>query len=137
MSDTAITGQRKTSIGFLLPVQITGGPEIDLTLAGTRIDVTVKKRRSDANAVIHKSYIAPATFNGVTPVVEAPPGITNVADVEIAPADTDPATYAAGEFKGLFDSTAFLVWDAILTEPGGRVTKIAQGAFTVRAGVGS
>lgn len=124
MADAAISGQRGTTIAFLLPVTLNGADFPVNGGAGYVVTFTAKRRRSDAVALITKTWRSPpgASDPGMTLLA----GTDNTIDVELSPADT-----------AAFTGTEFLVWDAILTEPNGRETPVAKGALTVRAGVGS
>ena len=133
MSDATLSAQRKTTIEWRLTATIpaTGEP-YDLSAAGQTVVLSVRRNRTDQDALITK------TFNSGDPTAE--PGLlipdgagnTNLMDVKLFPADTDPAGYDDGSFA----DTEFLLWDAILTN-GDEVTVLADGALTVRPGAGS
>lgn len=122
MADISLTGQRGTTIGFLVTVEL-NDVAIDITTANTVITFTAKRRRSDVAPLITKTYRANGgSDNGMS----HPAGPNNVLQVDLLPAETDD-----------FTKTEFLVFDVILTEASGRETPIVKGALTVRAGVGS
>lgn len=117
-----MVGNRGTTIGYRLPVRLNGAP-FNIRQAGISIVATVKRSRSDAAPLLTKTW----RFDHPPP---NDPGMsdpdTNTLQFELLPGDTDD-----------FTKTEFLVADFILTEPDGRETPIAQGAVTVRRGVGT
>lgn len=121
MSDAALSMQRGTTAVIRLTADLNGNA-FNVSLAGSAILVSFKRRRTDLVPLFTKQYLAGGGSTGCVLVS----GGTSQVDVTIDPTDTAE-----------FVQTEFLVWDAILTEPDARETAIAKGALTVRLGVGS
>jgi hypothetical protein len=128
VADATLVGQRGTTIGYRFPIAV-GGVPVDLTLPNTVVTFTAKRRRSDVEPLLEKSYRAvPGTSDPGFGLVAS---TTDTLELDIAPGDTAPTA------EGAFAQTEFLVYDVILTEPDGRTTAVAKGPLTVRAGTGS
>jgi hypothetical protein len=93
------------------------GAAVDLTVAGTKVWFTAKRRKGDAyaDAVITKTWVAGGISDGIS--IEG--AAHNVARVQIDAADTLALT-----------ASTQLEWDCTLENAGGRVT-VAQGTLRV------
>lgn len=120
MTDFDVRGDRGTTIEFKVTVNQPDGSPVDLALPGTHLVITGKLRESDAVPLFQKTYIQ----GQASPDIAIAGG--NIADVTVRPADTAP-----------LEKTSYVLCDAVLTEPSGKVTTVATGVIKVRAGVGT
>lgn len=122
MTDFDVRGDRGATIEFTVTVNNPDGSPVDLTLPGTHLVVTGKLHESDAATLFQKTYIQ----GQASPDIAIAGASHNIADVTIRPADTAALT-----------QTTYVLCDAILTQPSGKVTTVARGVIKVRAGVGT
>lgn len=130
MSDFRISAQRGSTIGFLVTVTRLG-VAVDLTQAGMKLIVTGKLRTDDVAPVFVKDYFqAGGAPNGGILVggAASPPQATNVADVEIPPNEAGIVALT---------KTSYIQVDAVLIEPNGRETPVANGVIKLRVAPGS
>jgi hypothetical protein len=122
MTDFDVRGDRGTTIEFTVTVNNPDGTPVDLTLVGTHLVITGKLKESDAAPLFQKTYIQ----GQASPDIAITGATHNVADVTVRPNDTAALT-----------QTSYVLVDAVLTQPSGKITTVASGVIKVRAGVGT